>query len=327
MTKLAPYVRILGRGPGRSRSLTQDEAREAFTLILSQDAAPEAVGALLMLMRFRGENADEISGFVQALRARTAGWDKVPATLDWPTYAAGRTRGLPYFLLSAKLVAASGAKVLMHGWNSHQNPLASVRTQLAPLGIASVRTPAEAQQALADTGIAYAPLEDLSPEAFRILKLRDDLGLRSAVNTTLRVYNPSLASASVQGVFHPSYRELQSDAAILLGLKSLSVIKGGGGECERHPSKKVQIFGLRDGTAWEGDAPAIAQETRRLAEETPPAPENLAAFWRGEIVDPFAQAIVTGSAAIALLTLGKAATIETADSLAQDLWAARNPAV
>ncbi|MEY8095921.1 glycosyl transferase family protein [Falsihalocynthiibacter sp. S25ZX9] len=326
MTKLAPYVRILGRGPGRSRSLTQEEAFEAFSLVLSGDCAPESVGALLMLMRFRGENSAEIAGCVQALRARISGWETVPVSLDWPTYAAGRTRGLPYFLLAAKLVAQSGETVLLHGWNSHQNPLASVREQLAPLGIASVTTPQQTRDALQHNGVAYAPLEDLSPEAFRVLKLRDVFGLRSAVNTTLRVFNPTEALASVQGVFHPSYRELQADAGALLGLPSLSVIKGGGGEFERHPSKDVQAFGLRETVAWEGIAPSLMQETRKLAEDAP-EPENLAAFWRGDITDPFAEAIVTGTTGLALLTLGKAATIQQADERARQLWAARTPSM
>lgn len=322
MTKLAPYVRILGRGPGRSRSLTQQEAFEAFTIVLEGDCAPEAVGALLMLMRFRGENADEIAGFVQALRQRIPDWQEVPAALDWPTYAAGRTRGLPYFLLAAKLVASSGSPVLLHGWNSHQNPLASVRTQLDALEIPTVHCPSEATASLDQFGIGYIPLESLSTEAFRLLKMRDILGLRSAINTTLRVLNPTQAQASVQGVFHPTYRELQADAGAILGLKSLSVIKGGGGEFERHPSKIVQTFGLRKNTLWEGVTPALTQETRRLAEDDP-KPENLLAFWRGELVDPFAEAIVVGTAGLALFTLGKAETIAKADSLAADLWSRR----
>ena len=60
--------------------------------------------------------------------------------------------------------------------------------------------------------------------------LRDVLGLRSAVNTTLRVMNPSGAACSVQGVFHPPYRPLQVDASILRGQPRQLALKGGGGE-------------------------------------------------------------------------------------------------
>ncbi|MBR9843821.1 MAG: glycosyl transferase family 3, partial [Rhodobacteraceae bacterium] len=112
---LAPYVRILGRGPGRSRSLTQDEAREAMELMLAGEAAPEAIGALLMLLRMKGETAQEIAGFAAAAQSAVAPIGG--ADLDWPSYAAGRTRGAPWFLLSAKLVSEAGYPVLLHGWN------------------------------------------------------------------------------------------------------------------------------------------------------------------------------------------------------------------
>ena len=67
MNELAPYVRILGRGPGRSRNLTETEAFEAMQIILKGECAREAVGGLLMLMRYRGEEPQEIAGFVRAV--------------------------------------------------------------------------------------------------------------------------------------------------------------------------------------------------------------------------------------------------------------------
>ena len=127
---LADHVRTLGRGPGRSRSLTGDEAHEAMRIMLSGDAAPEATGALLMLMRMKGETADEIAGFASAARDSLPPMPQVD--LDWPSYAAGRTRGLPWFLLSARLVAQTGHRVLLHGWNG---PDAAVRTALPEAGI------------------------------------------------------------------------------------------------------------------------------------------------------------------------------------------------
>ncbi|MCV6597951.1 MAG: glycosyl transferase family 3, partial [Mangrovicoccus sp.] len=133
---LAPYVRAMGRGPSRARSLERAEAEDAMTQILNGSAAPEAVGALFMLMRYRGESAEELAGFVSAMRARLKDWSGLNPSLDWPSYAAGKSRGLPLFLLSAKLVAQAGARVVLHGWNSHQNPIADVRASLDEIEIA-----------------------------------------------------------------------------------------------------------------------------------------------------------------------------------------------
>ncbi|MDE3028789.1 MAG: glycosyl transferase family protein [Paracoccaceae bacterium] len=316
---LAPYIQAMGRGPARARHLTREEAREAMRLILCGAAAPEAVGAFLMLMRYRGETAEEVAGMVEALRDGLPAWEGPRPVLDWPSYAAGRSRGLPWFLLSARLVAGAGVPVLLHGWNAFQSPVASVRAALPALGIGEARDLAEAGQIIARDGIAYLPLEAIAPEALRILRLREVLGLRSPVNTALRLLNPGGAPASVQGVFHPPYRELQADAAALLAQPSLTVLKGGGGEFERHPAKSVALFGLRNGAPWEETASALIEETRRLADaEADPA--DLAALWQGETEHPFARAIVLGTAMLAL----DAAGVPDAAELAVSLWARRH---
>ncbi|MEM5521744.1 glycosyl transferase family protein [Sulfitobacter sp. AS59] len=301
---LAPFVRIVAQGKGRARALTLDEAQEAMSVILEGRAAPEAVGGLLMVLRLRGEEPQEIAGFTAALRAHVSG--ALPAAdLDWPSYAAGRSRGAPLYLLAARLVAQSGVRVSMHGHNAYQS------STMRPQDI----------RALAGPQVRYDPLANLCPEAFGLLGLRADLGLRSCINTVLRMWNPSRAKATVQGVFHPSYRSLQAQAAEMLGQQTLTIIKGGGGEFERHPSKDIVCFGLRSGQHIQHNAPALLSETRRLHEEN--ATVDPMALWRGETRDPFAEATVTGTAALALWTLDPDATLAQAQATADALWSNR----
>lgn len=325
-TRLAAHVRTLGRGPGRSRSLSFAEASDAMAVILGGAAAPEAVGALLMLMRFRGETPDEIAGFVAGLRATLPDWPGLRPALDWPCYAAGRSRGLPWFLLAAKVLAATGTPVLLHGPAGRAGVPASVPAALAAAGIPCAADRAEAAGHLATGGIAFLALDAISPDAQRLLDLRAVLGLRSAVNTTLRMSNPAGAGASVQGVFHPPYRALQQGAAMILGDASTLVIKGGGGEFERHPSKAISLWGQRAGAAWNATAPALLPETAQRLADGPGAddPAALAGLWSGADPDRFATAIVTGTLALALLALGRAATPEAADAEAAALWADRH---
>ncbi|MBV1797963.1 hypothetical protein [Siccirubricoccus sp. G192] len=116
----ATYVRTLGRGPGRSRALTRQEAREALRMVLRGEADPYQVGAFLMLLRFRGEDAEEVAGLTEAAR-EAAGAGPVPAgmapvDLDWPSYGAGRTRGAPWFLLAALTLARAGGVSGADAW-------------------------------------------------------------------------------------------------------------------------------------------------------------------------------------------------------------------
>lgn len=295
---LADHVRTLGRGPGRSRSLSQDEAYDAMTLMLTERAAPEAIGAILMLLRMKGETAEEIAGFTAAAQTAVPALPQVD--LDWPSYAAGRTRGLPWFLVSAQMVAQTGKRVLLHGWNGSD---LAVRNGLETLGIPVAATAAEAEAALSSGNIVYMPLEDLCPSLMRLLSLRAVLGLRSCVNTVCRMLNPAAAPASVQGVFHPSYRLLQADAAQRLGWRALTVIKGGGGEFERHPAKALEIFGLRNGGHWQGvEAPRL-NETRRLADSATHITGLEVAFTPASLPE-FEREIILGTAQLALDTLG-----------------------
>jgi anthranilate phosphoribosyltransferase len=286
-------------------------------IILAGQAAPESVGALLMLLRMKGEVADEIAGFTQALRDDLQAVPK--PDLDWPSYAAGRTRGLPYFLLSAKLVAQGGYSVLMHGFNGEGEAAQAIRDALPHAEIAVCADTDAAAQALSTQGIAYLPLENFAPKLLKLLLLRRDFNLRSCLNTVSRMLNPGGSPVSVQGVFHPSYRELQADASQILSLRSLTVIKGGGGEFERNPSKDIVAFGLRDGVSWDHHFDPDLNETRKLNDgETDPA--RLAALWSGDLVDPFAEGVIVSTAALALETLGH----PNASDAARKLWDGRH---
>ncbi|MEO1550326.1 MAG: glycosyl transferase family protein [Pseudomonadota bacterium] len=315
---LAPFVATLGRGPGRSRSLRFEEAQAAMRIMLSGKAAPEAIGALLMLMRMKGETPDEIAGFAQAARTSLPTFQTPPA-LDWPCYSAGRSRGAPWFLLAARLVAQAGYPVLLHGWSTPSATAPSVRAGLGPAGIAQVTSCAAAEDRLARDGIVYLGLEHLSAPLVDLLSLRAVLGLRSCLNTVVRMLNPGGAAAVVQGVFHPSYRDLQQAAGLRLGLQNLSIIKGGGGEFERLPGKAITVAGLRDGSLWQDTAPALSADVRRLA-EGPRDPDALAALWAGTWDDEFARDLVLGTATLALETLGEAKP----QALAHQLWIHRH---
>lgn len=322
---IAAQVRAMARGPSRGRNLDRDEARAALGAILAGEAAPEAVGALFMLMRYRGEVAAEIAGFVDALRARLEPWRDVGAAIDWPSYAAGRTRGLPLFLLAAKLVARSGRPVLLHGWNSHMTHPVTTLKGVEALGVAVVETPEAARAALTADGIAYAPLDVLDGEALRLLRLREVLGLRSPLNTALRAVNPGGAPVSVQGVFHPTYRALQTDAARLLGQPAMGVIKGGGGEFERHPGKGVELYGYNASGGFDEVMAPLAEGKRRMRpDHAELTPAMLSGLWSGGRHDEFERDVVIATAGAALFIAGAARTLAGAEAEAATLWAARH---
>ncbi len=309
----AQYVRTLGRGPGRSRALTRDEARVALRMVLQGDADPHQVGAFLMLLRYRGEDPGEIAGLVEAARAATHAAPG-PVDLDWPSYGAGRTRGAPWYLLAALALAQAGHRVLMHGSNAFSSGMPT-DVGLAMLGLRPAANRDDALHQLATRNFAYLPLTALCPGLDRLLGLRALLGLRSPINTVARLVNPMDAPASVDGVFHPPYITLHLNTAQALGRQRLLVLKGGGGEAERNPAKPVAAHLLAEGQCTELALPALSSARANGT--------DLAQLWAGGAA-PAEAATVQATIALGLIAMGQA-TATTADAAAAGIWQTRRP--
>jgi anthranilate phosphoribosyltransferase len=318
----AAFVATLGRGPGRSRALTREEARTAFGMVLRGEADPHQVGAFLMLLRFRGEDAEEIIGMVEAVRAHAMlGWGDLGVVLDWPSYGAGRTRGAPWFLLAALALARSGVTVLMHGSNDFSSGI-TVRDGLAALGLRQGTDLASAVSALRADRFAYLPVRIMVSALDRLLDMRRLFGLRSPVNTVARLLNPADAPFGVDGVFHPPYIDVHLGVAERMGRRRLLVLKGGGGEAERVPLK-LAAASVWDGGVGRLDYVLPAVEGLRPHPPAEDTPDGFAAVWTGESTPETPLATIRATIALALLAMGRADEPDVAMQRAGSIWMQR----
>ena len=129
------------------------------------------------LLRYRGESAPELAGFVEAARAHVGApsLGSGIADLDWPSYAAGRSRvhrGF-FFPLSSSQGPVQG------GRPCHNSAfLQGTGTERAAreLGIPICADLSVAESALRSGGIVYLPLEFIAPDLFELVGLRSLLG-------------------------------------------------------------------------------------------------------------------------------------------------------
>lgn len=66
MSNFLKYIKAVGTGPKHNRDLTQDEAFDAMSQILSGQVSNEVIGGFLLGWRVKGETAEEFIGAVQA---------------------------------------------------------------------------------------------------------------------------------------------------------------------------------------------------------------------------------------------------------------------
>ena len=318
----AEFIKILGKGKKGARALTQDEAYRAMRLILADQVLPIQLGAFLMLMRVKEETAEELAGFVQAVRETLP---SVPAglavDLDWSSYA-GKRRHLPWFLLSTLLLADNGISVFMHGASGHTQGRLYTENVLPILGLRAAESIADAQQQLQQQRFSYLSLQHICPSLFDIINLKPVMGLRSPVHTLVRLINPLQDTATLQGIFHPSYRQVHQQAALLLGQQHMAVLKGEGGETERNPDSDCLVQRVDQGVLYDEHWPALFARRHMKPESLDPA--LLLQLWRGQWHDDYAQASVTSTVAVALKLLGKADSMDAAQALAEQYWQARD---
>ena len=316
----AQFIRIIGKGKTGARSLTYDEAYQAFSMILRNEVLDVQLGAFLMLLRVKEESVEELAGFVQATRDQLQ-FKPLQVDLDWSSYA-GKRRHYPWFLLAALTLAKHGYKVVMHGASGHTINRLYTEQALQYLDYPICQNDLDVEQQLAQRNFAYLPLDVISPILSELINLRNVMGLRSPIHTLARLINPFNAKATMQAIFHPAYRSSHQQAAFQLGYQNSAVIKGEGGEFERNPDAKTLICGIKNGALYEHELPKLTDNRSPVEEAL-----NLAVFkavWLGQQTHEYGKVAITETIGIALYTMGVCDDYAAAMQNAQQLWQNRH---
>jgi hypothetical protein len=149
-----------------------------------------------MLLRYRGEDPEEVAGLVEAAR-EAAGCGAVPGVtvdLDWPSYGTGRTRTAPWFLLAALALSQAGHRVLMHGSNEFSSGV-PVPEALARLGLRPAEDRAGAAPLERPSGVSSASEESTAASASSRSET-PGAGTKAAAWRLPRVMVPVLSSSS-----------------------------------------------------------------------------------------------------------------------------------
>ncbi len=315
----AQFVRIVGKGKNGARSLTYDEAYQAFSMILKDEVLDVQLGAFLMLLRVKEESVDELTGFVQATKDQL-NFQALDVDLDWSSYA-GKRKHYPWFLLAALTLAKHGYKVVMHGASGHTINRVYTEQVLEYLDFPICKNEVDVKHQLSVHNFAYLPLSVISPVLEDLINLRNVMGLRSPIHTLARLINPFNAKATMQAIFHPAYRSSHQQAAYQLGYKNSAVIKGEGGEFERNPDAKTLICGIKNGELYEYELPKLTDNRSPIEDEL-----DLAIFkavWDGQQVHEYGEIAVIETMGIALYTMSAVKNYEEAMIKAKALWVKR----
>jgi anthranilate phosphoribosyltransferase len=226
MSQLAALLKLVAEERG---TLTQQQGCSALREMLEGDANDVEIASLLTAIATRGATAEELSGFVQAMRALSR-----PVPLTEPereqlvdTCGTG-SDGQGTFNIStaaALVAAAAGVKIAKHGNRGITSKCGSADV-LEALGIAVDLQPETAVECLRQTGFMFLYAPALHPALKRVQAVRRALGFRTIFNLAGPLANPAGARAQLVGVFAPGAVTLVAETLVRLDVRHAFVVHG-----------------------------------------------------------------------------------------------------
>lgn len=205
-----------------------DEATSetVFESIMSGDATPSQIGALMMGLSIRGETAEVVAGAARAMRAAATRIEpRAKGLLDTCGTGGSGVSTLNISTTVAFVVSACGVPVAKHGNRAISSKSGSADV-LEVLGVNLALTPQQVADCIDAVGIGFLFAPAHHPAMKHASAPRRELGIRSIFNLLGPLTNPAGAEFQVLGVYGEDRLELVAGALSRLGSERALVVHG-----------------------------------------------------------------------------------------------------
>lgn len=231
-----PHPRYLSRVPSsfiqpalaelaQGRNLSGAHAQGVFEELLTGEADPAQIGALLALLERNGVHADELVGGALSMRKHVTEVplsETVRATAIDTCGTGGAPKLFNVSTLAAIVAAAAGAKVVKHG-NRSRTGRGSAEIMQA-LGV-QVEAPPEVQaRCVEQAGLCFCFAIHHHPATRAVAPVRRALGFPTIFNLLGPLTNPGRATRQLLGVSRSEHVRLVAEALSRLGCVRAMVV-------------------------------------------------------------------------------------------------------
>ena len=303
-------------------SLSNQEARAAFELVMAGEASPVQVSALLIGLRVKGETAAEVAGVVQAMRAAMVrlSAERPDELVDTCGTGGGTVHTFNVSTAAALLAAGAGLRIAKHGNRSFTSQCGSADV-LEALGVKIDVPVTVMEQALREVGIVFmfAPL--MHPAMRHVGPVRRELAIPTVMNIVGPLANPAMAGRQLVGVADERRVPLLAGAFKELGARHALVVHGNGMD-EISPLAPTKVIEIRDGKVdeWTVDPTRFGYKSLKaedLAGGPPEANARVILAVLGGDSNKAARGAVVLNAGAALYVGGRAKKLEQGIEMAE----------
>ncbi|KUP24206.1 anthranilate phosphoribosyltransferase [Paenibacillus sp. DMB5] len=243
-------LKEVARGKRGARDLSYDEAVAAAEAILCQTASPVQIGAFLIAERIKLESIEELEAFVAVCR-KYARREPVLQGLDCAGPYDGRRNSFIATFPTAFVLAAAGIPVTLHGaaplppkWGiTLQDIIEASGVRVAGL------SRDEAIAAAETSGVLFAQADQWCPPLGALRPLREDIGMRTILNTAEKLIDYSCSPYIVFGIYHNTVFDRISRLIIKLGYSKGLVVQGAEGSEDLFIDRPNRVYTVAEGQA------------------------------------------------------------------------------
>ena len=242
MSDLRPLIGKIATG----ESLSRDEAKEAFDIMMSGEATPSQIGGFLMALRVRGETVDELVGAVTTMRSKMTVVDAADDAVDIVGTGGDGSGTFNISTGSAFVLAGGGVPIAKHG-NKAMSSISGAGDVLSALGL-NLEADADAiARCIREAGIGFMFAPNHHAAMRFVGPSRVELATRTIFNLLGPMSNPANASRQMIGVFSAEWVRPMAETLQALGSKHVWVVHGDGGLDEISISGPTKACILKDG--------------------------------------------------------------------------------
>jgi anthranilate phosphoribosyltransferase len=227
--------------------LTVDESAQAFDRMMSGEATPSQMGALLMALRVRGETVEEITGAVRTMRAKMLTVAAPPRAMDIVGTGGDASGSYNISTCAAFIVAGVGVPIAKHG-NRALSSRCGAADVLGALGVRIDLTPEAIAGCIRDAGIGFMFAPNHHPAMKHVGPTRVEIGTRTIFNLLGPLSNPAGVKRQMVGVFSRQWVEPIAHVLGHLGSERAIVVHGSDGLDEITTAGPTNVASLENGT-------------------------------------------------------------------------------
>ena len=226
--------------------LTREQARTVMDQVMAGEATAAQIAGLLIALRASGETVEEMTGFVESMRAHATPLELPPGSID--TCGTGGDRAGTFNISTAAALVAAGAgiPVAKHGNRAASSRCGSADV-LEALGVDITLDADGVRRCIAVAGMGFCFAPTFHPAMRHAGPARRELGVRTVFNVLGPLANPGRVRRQALGVGAPALAPLMVRVLKDLGHERALVFYGEDGLDELTTTGPSRVFQLREG--------------------------------------------------------------------------------